>query len=675
MMRPTLAAGVVLWFVLPFSAAAAEDARDVLKNAVTFYASFDQELAGDYGGGDLSLWTRFDHPTEKGNYVREHRVNRRAFRITAEGKHGGALECVDVLPRRGRLYFPMSGKLAVRKEGWGGAVSFWLQTNPNTLLKTRFCDPVQITEKGAHNGAIWCDFPDAKPRDFRMGVFPALAEGEKPIPESDARAPLVRIKQVGFQADNWHHIVLSWHNFDTGQADGSAALYVDGKKIGGLTDRRFPMRWDLKQAGIYTAVSLIGKLDELALFARPLTSEEIGLLHAEPALLSSLGKDGQAQRQLQQFEQQARALQPKPAGDEQLAAFRAKLLAAVASDRFARDQERIVSLLAALPRNGPVPEPPPFPFAAEAARQYQQRYAKWAGLPLRFRNRAGMPMVLIPPGTFQMGSPESESGHRESAYDETRHQVQLTQPFYLAAHEVTVGQFRRFVHETGYVSDVEKKGGGNAHDAKAVWKHRPGTQWRAPGFAGPFELHESHPVVHVSHADARVFCEWLGRIADLSAKATPYMLPTEAQWEWASRAGSGDRFWWGPDLDSTGRVANVGDRALKQAQPEWPRDIMPTSDGAAFVAKVGSYRPNAFGLHDTLGNVWEFCATRYGPYPRERSVDPGDLDPQRGFAVRGGGWSNQPADVRCAARNADPPHFGHSNLGFRVAWPLTLTTE
>jgi formylglycine-generating enzyme required for sulfatase activity len=93
-------------------------------------------------------------------------------------------------------------------------------------------------------------------------------------------------------------------------------------------------------------------------------------------------------------------------------------------------------------------------------------------------------------------------------------------------------------------------------------------------------------------------------------------------------------------------------------------------DGHAFLAPVGSYRANAFGLHDMLGNVWEFCATRYGPYPPKPAADPGDLDKKRGFAVRGGGWSNVAADVRCASRNADPPHFGHSNLGFRIAATL-----
>jgi formylglycine-generating enzyme required for sulfatase activity len=316
------------------------------------------------------------------------------------------------------------------------------------------------------------------------------------------------------------------------------------------------------------------------------------------------------------------------------------------------------------------PQPPEFPFDRAAAERYQREYAKAVGQPLELTNSLGLKLVLVPPGKFTMGSPTDESGRKD---DERQHEVTLTGGFYLGKHEINVGQFRKFIEATGYVTDNEKSGGGHAHDDHAVWEHRPGTSWKRPGYAGPYEQQDEHPVVHVSHTDALAFCKWLGDIAARSSEpsaALQYTLPTEAQWEWACRAGRGTRFWWGDDEDASGKVANVGDRSLKRVHPEWPRSVMPMDDDHAFAAPVGSYRGNAFGLHDMLGNVWEFCGSRHGSYREEPGTDPGDLGDKESYSVRGGGWSNVAADCRCATRNSDPPHFGHSNLGFRVAIPL-----
>jgi formylglycine-generating enzyme required for sulfatase activity/dienelactone hydrolase len=322
------------------------------------------------------------------------------------------------------------------------------------------------------------------------------------------------------------------------------------------------------------------------------------------------------------------------------------------------------TLLASLAAGGvPQAAPPKFPFDEAAARSWQKASAETLGVPVEAVGPGGIAFVLVPPGTFLMGSPDDEPGRKP---DERLHPVTLTKPFYLAKHEVTVAQFRAFVEATAYVTDVERRGGGHAHTAKAVWSHTPGTSWRKPGYAGPFELRDDHPVVHVSVTDARAFCRWLG---------PEVRLPTEAEWEWACRAGSAARFWWGAEEDSTGKVVNAGDRAIRRVHPEWPRKTMPMEDGHAFMAPVGSYRPNAFGLHDMLGNVWEFCGTRHGAYPEDPVTDPGDLGRQESYDVRGGGWSNEPHDVRCAARNSDPPRFGHSNLGFRVAMPVRKPDE
>ena len=266
---------------------AEEDAP--LRKAVTFRASFDAEVRGDAGGGGLKVSTRLDHPTNKGEFVFEPGFDPKVFRVAkGKGVHGGALEAVDVLPRRGRIFFPLKGNLAFAAGGWGGAASMWLNTDPNTLLKTPFCDPIQITEKGANNGGLWLDFPDPgnKPRDMRLGAFPAVPEGKTGLTEADPAAPLVWMKNVGFKSGEWHHVAMTWANFDTGKANAEACLYVDGRLIGKLADRELAMGWNVEQAGIYVAVNYIGLLDELALFNRSLTEAEVKQLAAQPDRLS-----------------------------------------------------------------------------------------------------------------------------------------------------------------------------------------------------------------------------------------------------------------------------------------------------------------------------------------------------------------------------------------------------
>src|SRR5262249_13389327 len=149
---------------------------------------------------------------------------------------------------------------------------------------------IQITQKGANNGGIWFDFNDAKPRDMRMGLFPAVAPGQEAIKEEDPQAPMVWVKRVGFKSGDWHHIVLTWQNLDAGKKDALATLYIDGKRIGEVKDRELAMKWDIDKAGIYVALGYIGLLDELALFNKALTADEVKLLQSKPELLAALKK-------------------------------------------------------------------------------------------------------------------------------------------------------------------------------------------------------------------------------------------------------------------------------------------------------------------------------------------------------------------------------------------------
>ncbi len=279
-----IAVGCALLFGAMTSVQAGDDA---LKKAVTFYASFDESLTPEIGVGTIK--TRFGDPNVPAKLTFEDGVDKNIYKISKTGIAGGCLEATDVLPNRGRFFYPVKGNLAFKKGGWGGACSMWINMDP-AALKLQFCDPVQITQKGAGNGGIWFDFNDAKPRDLRMGVFPAVPEGKTGAKESDADAPMVRVPKVAFKSGEWHHVVLSWSNFDTGKKNALATLYIDGKKIGDVKDRDIAMDWDIDKAGIYTAVGYTGLLDEMACFNRALTADEVTALHKTPGLLASIKK-------------------------------------------------------------------------------------------------------------------------------------------------------------------------------------------------------------------------------------------------------------------------------------------------------------------------------------------------------------------------------------------------
>jgi hypothetical protein len=277
--------------LVPGGVSRGQDRDSELRKAVTFFASFETDVKGDFGSGVLTPSTRFNHPTEKGQFVVEKGVDKKVFRIAPDaGVQSSCLEVVDVLPRNGRIFFPAKGNVAFKKGGWSGALSVWCKTDPDKMLKTRFCDPIQITEKGAHDGAIWFDFNDKKPRDLRHGAFTALARGEKAIGEDDPKAPMVRVPGVGWKGNEWHHVVISWKNFDSGKADATSALYIDAKLVGEIKDRPIAMGWDVEKAGVYVGINYIGFLDELVLFDRALSKEEVEALNANPNLIGRFRK-------------------------------------------------------------------------------------------------------------------------------------------------------------------------------------------------------------------------------------------------------------------------------------------------------------------------------------------------------------------------------------------------
>jgi len=284
--RPVL---TLLAIGLLFSTGRADELE--IRKAVTFYASFDETVKGDVGGGDLHAGTRFPHPTEKGQFLFEKGIDANVLKVAkGKGIAGGAFEATDVLPKNGRIFFRVKGNLAYKKDGWSGSASLWCNTDPNRLIKAKFCDPLQITENNYDNGALWFDFNDAKPRDLRFGAFTALSPGKKAIAETDSKAPMIRMPRMGWKAGEWHHVVLTFQNLDTGKPDAVTALYIDGKRIGEVKNQAIAMGWDVEKAYVYLSLGYVGLLDEFALFDRALKPEDVALLHEKPDLLTPLKK-------------------------------------------------------------------------------------------------------------------------------------------------------------------------------------------------------------------------------------------------------------------------------------------------------------------------------------------------------------------------------------------------
>jgi formylglycine-generating enzyme len=248
-------------------------------------------------------------------------------------------------------------------------------------------------------------------------------------------------------------------------------------------------------------------------------------------------------------------------------------------------------------------------------------------------NSLGMKLVLVPAGTFQMGSAADDPLHRLN--ETPRHEVALTQAMYVSVDLVTQEQYRRVmaVNPARFQPEV---GGG-----------------------------PEHPVEQVTWHDANEFCRRLSALPMELQAGRRYRLPTEAEWEYACRAGTATPFCFGESLPAN--HANFDNNAGRgESQSDQPRGK---------TSPVGSFPANNFGLHDLHGNVWEWCADWYDGsyYQRGARLDPPGPATGRFRVVRGGSWRNHAATCRAAYRNALVPNNRDPYTGFRVVVPAVGT--
>ena len=321
------------------------------------------------------------------------------------------------------------------------------------------------------------------------------------------------------------------------------------------------------------------------------------------------------------------------------------------------------------------PEAPPpaiAPFTAEQARQHQEAWAEYLGVPVEYENSLGMKFMLIPPGEFTMGSTEEEiakglageANSRPMAWirsEGPQHRVKITKPFYLGAHEITVGQFRAFVETSGYRTEAETNGKGGAPAAAKAWQSRkPEYTWQTPSF----DQTDEHPAVQLTWNDGTAFCDWLA-----DREGLRYTLPTEAQWEFACRAGTSSQYWVGEDPQQRRGIGNVTDTSFKDRFPG-SASGSDFDDGHVFTAPVMSYRANPFGLHDMCGNAWEWCSDWWSAdfYAPSKSADPVGPPSGEERVFRGGSFNRCKFRAYSSSnRSSRTPDTCFVDTGFRVA--------
>jgi len=278
-------------------------------------------------------------------------------------------------------------------------------------------------------------------------------------------------------------------------------------------------------------------------------------------------------------------------------------------------------------------------------------------------------MVAVEPGSFRMGSPEDEADRSDDGREGPTRRVHIARRYALGRTELTVGEFRRFVDDTGYVTSAERDPaapgclGWLARDGKLG--QRSGMQWRDPGYPQD----ERQPVVCVSWNDAQAYVRWLGK-----RSGQAYRLASEAEWEYAARAGSTTSRPWGDDPAQACRYANVADAGKGQDGFAWS-ERHACDDGHFYAAPVGSYLPNAFGLADMVGNVYEWVQDCYdrAAYSKASTPSDGRADETPGCAargLRGGAWISGPERTRPAYRGGYGPDTRANVFGFRVARSL-----
>ncbi len=248
-----------------------------LKESLTFHASFDHGYNADYAKGSASIYCAPEYgkleDAQKG-------INSDDITIKTDGgKFGDALQ----FKRKSKdvLFYRGEDNIAYHRESWSGTISLWMQLDPENDLEPGYVDPIQITDEGYNDAALWVDFTDKNPRVFRMGVFGDLSVWNPnnigPNDNPDFNNRLVAATDRPFSNQQWTHVVISFS--ELGAKGAQADFYVNGKLQGTQDDIPEPFTWDLLKSKIFVGLNYVGLIDEVAIFNQSLSAAEVGLLN------------------------------------------------------------------------------------------------------------------------------------------------------------------------------------------------------------------------------------------------------------------------------------------------------------------------------------------------------------------------------------------------------------
>ena len=251
---------------------------DLLARSLTLHASFDDGTLAAFAAGDSVLysapsWGELDE-AQPGLGSADVDL------VPSLGRFGGALRFNS--RNTSALFYRAGEKTTYSDEDWGGTISFWLSLSPAEDLEPGYCDPIQLTDQAYNDAAVWVDFTQENPRQFRLGVFGDLDAWNPDGLSSDEhpgfQEKLVVVDEPPFSRGEWTHVVITYSGLNSASG-GTARLYLDGILQGVIAEIHDPFTWDLQQAQLRIGVNYVGLFDEAALFDRPLTDAEGLTLH------------------------------------------------------------------------------------------------------------------------------------------------------------------------------------------------------------------------------------------------------------------------------------------------------------------------------------------------------------------------------------------------------------